>query len=182
MNDPRTRYRDLKSEPRGRVPAWGQSTSPSARRRRRRQGVQTLELVIVLPILITVLIAGIQYGIAMVVEQAVVQAATVGAREAGKGANINDLQAVVEAVLYPHDIKIGQCASVVLEDPQAAPPVQQAGALTCAPCSAPDLVAGEVRVTVCVDLSKKPFLNALKSIGICNDGKRFVVSSVVKKE
>ncbi|NQU25765.1 MAG: pilus assembly protein [Candidatus Nealsonbacteria bacterium] len=150
--------------------------------RQRRRGVQTLELVIALVVLIVLFVAGIQFGTTMIVEQAVTHAATVGAREAGKGAPIDELALVVERILAPHVVHVGSCASVVLEDPSAAAPVQQAGTLPCDPPSEPALESGEVRVTVAIDLSRRPFLNALAAFGISSRGKQFTVSSVVHRE
>ena len=149
---------------------------------RRRHGLQTLELVLVLPILMLVTIGVFQFAVLMLVQQAVTHAATVGAREAGKGADVEELVDVVEAILAPHDIKIGPHASVTLEDPTATSPVEQRGSLACPPPSTPSLDSDEVRVTVCLDLTSKPLLNALKSNGIDLMGKRFRISSVVKKE
>ena len=151
-------------------------------KRQRRRGVQTLELVIALVVLIVLFVAGIQFGTTMIVEQAVTHAATVGAREAGKGADIDELECVVERILAPHVVNVGPCASVVLEDPSATVPVRQAGTLTCDPPSEPAPESGEVRVTVSIDLSKRPLLNALGAFGISSHGKRFTVSSVVHRE
>ncbi len=142
-----------------------------------------------LPILLIASIATIQFGIAMVVSQAVSHAATVGAREAGKMANMgapgvdmDELEMIVSKVLATHGLIIGPDASVVLEDPTAPIPVDQRGTLPCAPPSAPTVHPSEVRVTVCVDLSARPFLNCLTSFGIDFAGKRFSASSLVKKE
>jgi hypothetical protein len=148
----------------------------------RRKGSITLEVSLILPILIVVILAAIQYAVFTTVEQAIVHAATVAAREAGKGASISDLSCIVETELAPHGIRIGNYASVVLEDPEATPAVQTAGATVCTPAQSPTPVAGEVRVTVCVDMGVKPFLNALKYIGINNTGKRFGISSLARKE
>jgi hypothetical protein len=142
----------------------------------------TIQVVVVLPILVLMTVAIVQFGIIVVVEQAVAHAATVGAREAGKGADADDLICVVETVLASHCIQIGPKASLVLEDPTADLPVEQRGAVPCCPPSGPSLDPDEVRVTVCVDLSKKPFLNALKCVGVDLAGRRFAASSVVKKE
>ena len=159
------------------------------RGRRRRKGSQTLEVVFVLPILLLASIATIQFGVAMVVAQAVSHAATVGAREAGKmadtvapGVDMDELEKVIEAVLAPHGITIGAHASFVLEDPTAAVPVDQRGTLPCGHPTTPTVHPSEVRVTVCVDLSKRPFLNCLKSVGVDFTGKRFSATSLVKKE
>ncbi len=142
-----------------------------------------------LPILLAVSIATIQFGIAMVVTQAVSHAATVGAREAAKMANMgapgvdmDEVEQVVSAVLATHALIIGPDASVVVEDPTAPVPIAQRGTFPCTPPATPAIHPTEVRVTVCVDLSARPFLNALTSIGIDFAGKRFQASSLAKKE
>lgn len=155
---------------------------PRMRRHRRFGGIQTLELLIILPILVFVFVATLQYGTTMIVEEAVTHSATVAAREAGKGATIEQLQCVVDHILCAHDIQIGPCASVVLEDPAADPPIQQAGTFPCEPPATPAIDEEFVRVTVCVDLTKKPFLSATGPLGLSFQGKSFTVSSVVKKE
>lgn len=151
-------------------------------RRNRRKGVLTLEAILVLPILIVATLATIQFGVLLVVQQAVSHAATVAAREAGKGADVDTLVCVVNAVLAPHGITIGEGASVVLEDPAADEPVVQRGTLPANPPATPTLNNTEVRVTVSVELSQRPFLNALKSFCIDFTDKRFEISSFVKKE
>lgn len=150
--------------------------------RRRFKGSITLEVALILPILVLLTIATIQFAIFTTVEQAVVHAATVAAREAAKGATVGKLECVVETVLSPHGVTIGDHASVLLEDPQASPSFTQVGSLACTPASnptAPD--PGEVRVTVCVDMGVRPFLNSLKYIGIDYTGKRFSISSIARK-
>jgi len=136
----------------------------------------------VLPILIIVTLAIVQFSNTLLVEQAVTHAATVGAREAGKGADADELACVIDAALAPHGIRIGDCASVILEDPAATNPVEIRGTFPCEPCASPALGSNEIRVTVCVDMGKKPFLNSLRYVGICFSGKCMRASSVVKRE
>jgi len=155
---------------------------PTHVRPRQRRGSITLEVSLILPLLIILTVATIQFAIFTVVEQAIVHSATVAAREAAKGASLSELTCIVEAVLAPHGITIGDHAAVVLEDPQAIPPVQTAGTIACTPADSPALESGEVRVTVCVDLGGKPFLNALKYIGMDYTGKRFGISAFARKE
>jgi len=143
----------------------------------------------VLPILLIASLATIQFGIALVVSQAVTHAATVGAREAAKmadtggvGVDMDELVCVVESVLGTHGITIGTDASVVLEDPTGSNPIEQRGTLVCNPPSTPVPQSSEVRVTVCVDLGKKPFLNCLTVFGLDFSGRRFTASSLLRKE
>lgn len=149
-----------------------------------RRGMQTLEVVLILPLLLLMSIAIFQFGIMMLVQQAVTHASTVAAREAGKGADIDELVEVINRVLSPHGIVIGTDASVRLEDSEIVIPVedQQRGDLQCDSPSSPVLGPYEVRVTVCVDLTTKPMLNALRSYGVDFSCKRFQISSMVRKE
>jgi len=148
----------------------------------RRRGSITLEVALILPILVLLTIATIQFAVFTTVEQAVVHAATVAAREAAKGASVSELECVVETVLAPHGVAIGEHASIRLEDPEASPSSAQVGTLPCTPAASPAAPAsGEVRVTGSVDMGVKPFLNALKYIGIDYTGKQFSVSSLARK-
>ncbi len=137
-------------------------------RKATRRGSATLELILVLPILLIITFAIVQFSITMLVEQAVSHAATVGAREAAKGADSEELACVIRAVLAPHGITIGDCASVTLEDPLATNPVVTEGTFPCGACAEPVLEDGAIRVTVCVDMTKKPFLNPLRYFLGCN--------------
>ncbi len=162
----------------------GNRTARPAQKRSPRRGMQSLQLAVVLPILILVLIAGVQFGTTMVIQQAVTHATTVAAREAGKGADIDELAAVAEMMLFPHQMKVGPCLGIVLEDPEADVPVEHRGTVVDDLPTTPSLDPGEVRVTLCVDLSKRPFLNALKGfeMALSRSGKHFVARAVVKKE
>lgn len=156
-------------------------SAPRARPRRRR-GSQTIELILVLPILLIVTFAIFQFGILMTVHQAVTHAATVAAREAGKGATAAQLECVVEEVLKPHGLTVGDCVSVVLEDGEGDPDAEQIGAVACNEPASPDLAPGFVRVTVCVSTSGRPFINPLACYGFNLYGRRLSVSAVAAKE
>ena len=148
-------------------------------RRSRREGMQTLEVVLVLPILLLVTLAIFQFGILVLVQQSVAHAATVTAREAGKGADVDELVLAANEILGPHCIAIGPDAAVVVEADLAA---ASRGSLTCNPPVGPSMGIDEVRTTICVDLIQQPFLTALEAYCIDFSGKRFEISSLVKKE
>lgn len=149
-------------------------------RPRRRRGKLSLEFIFVLPILLIASIAVFQFGVAMVIRQAVVHSATVGAREAGKGADADELVEVVDTVIGVHGIFIGDHASLIFEDGLAPPEMR--GTFPCGPPVGLPLDADQVRVTVCVDMAAKPFINPLRYYGIDFAGKHFQISSVVEKE
>jgi Flp pilus assembly protein TadG len=151
---------------------------PCARRRFARKGSLTLQAIFVLPILLIVFFGTIQVGFLITLKQAVSHAATIGAREAGKGATLAQVVCVVDSILKSHGLAVGTDVAVTLENPT----VSSQGTPACDPPTAPTLASDEVRVTVCVDLSNLTVGNTLKSIGISAIGKTFRVSSVVKKE
>lgn len=149
------------------------------RRHSQRRGVSTVELILVLVVLIVATMVSLQFGIALIVKQAVSHAATVAAREAAKGASPSQLQDVVETVLAGHQITLGSHASLVLEDPNPRP---QVGTLPCTPPATPLLDGDEVRVTLCVSLTAHPMLNILQAYGIDFTGRTFTISAAATRE
>ncbi|MCS7272390.1 MAG: pilus assembly protein [Gemmataceae bacterium] len=147
----------------------------------RRRGSLTVELILVLPILILVCLATIQFGILMTVHQAVTHAATVAAREAAKGASIAQLKCIVEEVLAPHCLSVGDCVSVVLEDGVGTPDAEQIGNVPC-PLPSQALPTNSVRVSICVDTSCRPFINPLSSFGFSLANRILCERAVVPKE
>ena len=157
--------------------------------RERRSGSQTIELIVSLPILFFVVVGIVQYGIQTLVQQAVTQAAQVGAREAGKGASLTNVVDAVNTMLAPHNITIsntaGSLTKVVLETSDTMAMVTTTvfgdAGVTYTPPS-PMLGVSEARVTVCIGLTKAPLMNALPSFGFDTTGMQFEISSLVKKE
>ncbi len=155
---------------------------PRCRRRRPRGGSLTLEAVLILPVLVLTFLAVIQFGILMLVEQTIVHAATVAAREAAKGADIDATVLSAHSVLRLHGLSVGPAMTLILEDPFADSPVQVRGDLPCDISGLPTLTPGEIRVTLCVSLSHRPFLNALRHCAIDFTGRKFTVSAVAGRE
>ena len=151
------------------------------RGRANRRGVYTIELIVVMIVLILATFVSFQFGIALIVKQAVAQASTVAAREAAKAnpADLAELEEIIETVLAGHGITIGADASFVLENPDPHP---QQGTLPCTPPTDPVLDGDEVRVTLCVSLTAHPILNILEAYGIDFTGKTFSISSVATRE
>ena len=151
------------------------------RRDRQRRGVYTIELIVVLIVLILATFVSFQFGIALIVKQAVAQASTVAAREAAKAnpANVDELETIIETILAGHGITIGADASFVLENPGPQP---LRGTLPCTPPLVPAIDGDEVRVTLCVSLTAHPILNILEAYGIDFTGKTFTISSVATRE
>ncbi|HPM81584.1 MAG TPA: pilus assembly protein [Candidatus Anammoximicrobium sp.] len=151
----------------------------------------TLEFILILPFLVVTLLAIAQYSVALLIRQAVTHAATVGAREAGKYEDIEQVARAVDAVLEgAHDLDV---ATVIV--PAGTPPLEDivtavansgvrivlevgqpdaAGRnatpyyfgdtnVTCDPPASPVVQPDEVRVTVCIDLGRSPMCNWLFS-------------------
>jgi TadE-like protein len=148
-------------------------------RTRKRRGASAIELILVLIVLVLATFVSLQFGIALIVKQAVAQASIVAAREAAKGASSTELSTVIERVLAGHQITIGSNASFVLEDPDPEP---QQGTLPCTPPLVPLIDGDEVRVTVCVSLTAHPILNILQVYGVDFTGRTFSISSVATRE
>jgi hypothetical protein len=146
----------------------------------RRRGAVTFESVLVLFVLVMASLGAVQFGLALIVKQAVSHAATVAAREAAKGADADELVCVVERILAGHRIEIGDRATLVFEDAGLAP--QTRGTLPCPPPEEPEIEGDEVRVTVCVSLDGPPFVNILSPYGVDFAGRTFAVSSLATRE
>lgn len=150
------------------------------RRPRRRRGSMALQVVMVMPILLIVTLAIFQFGVLLLVHQAITHAATVAAREAAKGADPAQLECIVEEVLKPHGIYVGPTMGIVLEDPDCNPPL---GDLACSAPPPVVLQPDEVRVTICVDATTRPFFNPLKYLGLdLLTGNCITVSAIAQKE
>jgi hypothetical protein len=151
--------------------------------------VETVELLLVLPILVIATIAIIEFGILLMFHQAVIDAATAGAREAGKGGNVNAVALKVNRFLSPFDVGIAgvgpSLGNIVLEDGLNPPVLYNPGGPACDPPPSPAVGANEVRVTVCLAIhspSGKPVPDWLSVFGFSLSGRKFEVSALVRKE
>lgn len=159
--------------------------SPSSSRvgQRRRRGALTIEFLLIFLVLLVAVLASFQFGIAMVIRQAISHSATVAAREAGKFAEADELVEVVNTILSVHQLEVGDDVTLILEDPEnLAEPVSVRGNVPCDPPAKPLLIPHAVRVTVCVRIDSDPFYSALGCYGLDFRGKHFQFSSVVLKE
>lgn len=154
---------------------------------KRRRGSSTLEAIIVIPVLVIITVAAIEFGIVLVVEQAIAHAATVAAREAAKEAVLkspsdvaDELVDVVNTMLAPHNLTVGASVAFALEVGES--PTERRGALDCDPPATPMVAADEVRVTVCVRLDTAPFPNLLSGFGVDISNRCVRRSSLVKIE
>jgi len=151
------------------------------RRRRKTRGVSTIELILVLVVLILATFVSLQFGIALIVKQAVAHAATVATREAAKGVGVSELECLINRILAGHQITIGTNASFVLEEGAVVHP--QVGTPTFTPPTVTvPLDSDEVRVTLCVNLTAHPILNILSNYGIDYTNRKFIISSACAHE
>ncbi|KKK66331.1 hypothetical protein LCGC14_2965190, partial [marine sediment metagenome] len=142
-------------------------------------------MILALPILVVMLVALVEYTTLMILQSTVTHAATVGAREAGKIADIDEVIEAVQVVLGVNCITLadeeGSGTKVILEGGDLFPTEFGDPTLDCDPPTNP-LEPDEVRVTVCIALTATPVCDALRTFGFSLIGKRFEVSSLVKKE
>lgn len=154
-----------------------------------RTGAATLEAILVVPVLVIVTVAAIQFAVTLVVEQSIAHTATVAAREAAKETALptntasdiaDELVDVVNTMLAPHKLAVGPSVSFALEI--GGSPTQTRGSLACDPPSQPTVGPDEVRVSVCVRLDTAPFPNLLSGFDIDVANRCLRRSSLVKKE
>lgn len=149
-----------------------------------------MEIIIALPVMVIITLALFEFGLLMVVDQTVVSAATKGAREAGKGANVMEVADVVNEFLAVHSIAITSTSAtgnIVLE--VGGQPTTSLNGNPCTPPATPVLGLDEARVTVCVELTYPPIAgetppvpDALATFGFTLDGRSLKTSTLVKKE
>ena len=157
------------------------------RGRTNRRGVEVLELILVLPVLILVLVVTFQFATVLMFRSTVTHAATVGAREAGKGAEFDKVVDAVQQVLGVNCITVsdapGSGTKVVLEDGDGIVDDEFGDPSLDCPLPCNDLDPLQVRVTVCVDLPATSFCDVLASCGISFLGRGPLrASSMVLKE
>ena len=155
--------------------------------RDRWRGASTLEAIIVIPVLFISTLAAVEFGIVLVVEQAIAHTATVAAREAAKesalktpSATADELVDVVNTMLAPHKLEVGTSVAFALEVGGSA--TENRGSLTCDPPTTATVAGDEVRVTVCVRLDTSPFPNLLSGVGVDISNLCVRRSALVKKE
>jgi hypothetical protein len=160
-------------------------------RQHARNASVTLEFILVLPLLVVILFAVAQFTVALLIRQAVTNAATVAAREAGKGEGIEEVARAVDGVLQvAHGIDVAivtippgvppvvatvdavpdSGVQIVLEVGQpdadgrnATPYAFGDPSVPCIPPAVPIVQGDEVRVTIAIDLARHPMANWLYS-------------------
>jgi hypothetical protein len=137
-----------------------------------------LELSFALPVLVGLLVAAMAYQRMLIVESGLTQAAIAGAREAGKGAGLEDVAQVVNEVLGAYGLEINErSSSVVVEHGYGCK--EQFGKLS--PPETPTPGQHEVRVTVSLALGAAKG-GVMDSLVAAFRGKRMCASSLVSQE
>ncbi len=157
----------------------------SKRPKSRRRGVGTLELILALPMLVIVLVAIFEFTMLMILQSTVTHSATVGAREAGKDAQMDELVEIVQAMVAPNCIVIsdepGSGTMIVLESGNGD--ITKFGDPTMNCTLPPNPVnPDEMRVTVCVSTSATGICDALGDLGFSIWGRCLQASSLVQRE
>ncbi len=158
--------------------------------RRERRGFHTMELLLAVPILAVLFLAGLAYGRVMMLRSGLTYAATAGAREAGKGGDILNVAERVNRVLAVYDFAItpghGSRAKVILETGPAV--VAEFGDPDIPFLPAFPLQPGEVRVTVLVRFDAKRTDGVRRLLPFCTvlgstfAGQRLTAQSLAKFE
>ncbi len=152
-----------------------------------RRGVVTLEVILCLPVLIIATLAALEFGVVLVVQQAITAAAIEGAREAGRGSTPNKVAAAVDTILAVHNI-----AGATAGTPDARVQVEVGTnsaavgdtSIPCTPTGPATLGSGEVRVTVCVRMTDgdRPVPDWLGYFGFSLTGKTYQISALAALE
>jgi Flp pilus assembly protein TadG len=160
-----------------------------ARRPRHRRGAITLEGILVLPPLLILVVAVLEFGIAMQVLQAVTVASVEGARAAARQNATRDSVAIrVSEFLDVHDISFSTTGTnssdsvrVVIEGPVSVAGERGNTTIPCTANGAATLPGNQVRVTVCIkmtDSSDRPVPDWLSSFGFTTASRQIEVSSI----
>ena len=155
---------------------------------RQRRGVQVLEMILITPVFVAVFVAAAEYVPVLIGQSTLTHAVGEGAREAGKGGNLNDVVAAVNKVLLANNLAVtdtpGSGTMVVLQD---GPNTFEFGDPNLSFAPPPSPAGGEVRVTLNVLFSATkigstiPMVSPFNVFGYTLDGKRFQVSSLASK-
>lgn len=154
---------------------------------REHRGLISLEMLFVVPVLLLLLLAAVVYGRVMTVRCAVTHAATVAAREAGKGGDVREIAGAVSRVLAPYGVAVtqrpGSGTKVVLQDGLGK--VREYGDPSMVYVKPRGIAAGEVLSTVWIRTTAKkvdgttPLVPSFAGLGTVLHGGEICVSSLV---
>lgn len=181
----------------GQKPARNRDAARFGRQDSGRRGVVTLEFILAFPVLLIVTLAVFEFGILVLVNQAVTSSAVEGAREAAKlGTTPDEVAETIQQYLAVHGVifttngtNATDPARVTIEgDLVTSDPFMGERGNTTIPCtpngSAP--TSDEVRVTVCVNVTNaaglSPVPDLLETFGFSLQGRVFETSSRTEVE
>lgn len=84
-------------------------------RKRTRRGVQALEVIMTVPLVVLALVSGVHYGIAGVTKQSMQCGASAAANEAALGGTAEEIQVAANGALAAHELKVGEGVLLVIE-------------------------------------------------------------------
>jgi Flp pilus assembly protein TadG len=145
-------------------------------------------MILITPVFVAMLVAAVEYVPVLIGQSTLTHAAGEGAREAGKGGNIDDVAAAVNKVLLANNLAVTNVPDsgtmVVLQD---GPNTFEFGDPNLTYQLPPSPACGEVRVTLYVLFSAAkidstiPMVSPFNVFGFTLNGKRFQVSSLVSR-
>lgn len=164
---------------------------------RRQRGAATLEAILVIPILVWVVFAAFEYGMIMLVEQAVTSAALEGAREGALEPSVSIIHPsywadVQEAVTWAVDDILGvygmgdlaapnSGVMVIIEDIDNIACIGDTTVTSC-PAATSIVDPMELKVTVWVRFSAARIPNFLSIVGLDLSQRKFHVAGIVQKQ
>lgn len=147
-------------------------------RRKNRRGIEILEFILVMPILILTLIAGIQFASVQIVDNTVQAAAQAAARIAARdNCSDDDVSTAVDQFLAVNGITLGPGVRLVLLDSTGIVSDFGDGSLTSSHLSPlPD--PGMIRSVLIVETDSTPIPNLLANYCVDFSGKQYEACSV----
>lgn len=146
--------------------------------RYRRNGVEVLELVLVLPILILSLVAAIQFASVLVVDTTLSHASLEVARLAAMDCTEVQITDRVNEFLAVHDMTLGVGSQLIVEDASGVTISAGDGSLSPS-VSYPPISDARVRATLIVETNATPIPNALRNYCVDFADRQFEHTSVV---
>ncbi len=146
----------------------------------RRRGIEVLQLILVMPVLVLVLVAAIQFSTVLVVNSSLAAAATEAARLAAIGCGQDEVLAGIAPFLDVHGIRVGPGVRLVLLDEAGIVSTDGDGALT-----SPHLTrlppADMCRAVLIVSTDVTPIPNALANYCVDYAGKQYELCAASRK-
>jgi len=160
------------------------------RAEREHRGLISVELLFAVPVLLLLLLAAVVYGRVMTVRCAATHAATVAAREAGKGGDVREIAGAVSRVLAPYGVAVtprpGSGTKVVLQDGFGK--VREYGDPSMVYVKPRGVAAGEILSTVWIRTTARkangatPLIPSFGGLGAVLHTGEICVSSLAKKD